>query len=46
MSNHIDCPRSSSPPMRYPRAELIGVILAALWCVGFWIWLVHGLAMR
>lgn len=42
MSNHIDCPRCSPPPMRNPRAELLGVAIAVLWCTGFGLWLAFG----
>lgn len=45
MSNEYrDCPRCCPPPMRNPRAEIVGLILVFAWCVGWCVWFVQALA--
>lgn len=38
-----ECPRCSPPPDRFPRAELVGAIVALAWCAWFGWWLASGL---
>lgn len=42
-NNYHDCPRCSPPPMRNPRAEMIGALIALVWCIGFGVWLATSL---